>query len=459
MSTVTIKEIAKRQRAFFDTGATLSVDFRIRHLKKLRQNIYKYERELFEALNKDLGKSEFDAFTGEIGLALKEITFHIKNLRHWAKPEKVSTPLFSFPSKSYIHKQPFGKILIIAPFNFPFMLSIIPLIGAISAGNVAVVKPSELTTHVSAVIEKIIAESFDSNYVAVVQGGVEISSEILAYQWDKIFFTGSTRVGKIIMEAAAKHLTPVILELGGKNPVVVDEDANLKTAARRIAWGKFYNTGQSCVSPDYLFIHEKVKDAFLPLLKEALDGFYEKNPRESRHFGRMINESAVQRLTDLLKNENIFLGGEFDSGDRYFSPTILTDVDKSSPVMQDEIFGPVLPVISFNDLKEVVQYLNQKEKPLVVYYFSENRKKQKQFLRNTYSGDASINEVVVHFTNFALPFGGVGYSGTGAYHGKHSFDAFSHSRSVMKTTTWFDIPFRYAPNKKWILRMMRFLMK
>ncbi len=459
MEQTQISEIVARQTAFFNSHATLPVDVRIQKLKLLKSNIKKYGNDVIEALYIDLGKSEFEAFAGEVGLAAHEITFHISNLKHWAKPEKVSTPLFSFPSKSYIHKQPYGKVLIIGPFNFPFMLTIIPLIGAISAGNVAIIKPSENTVKTSAVIAKIIEDTFEPEYVTVVQGGVEISRELLSYRWDKIFFTGSTQVGKTVMQEAAKNLTPVVLELGGKNPVVVDKDANLEVAAKRIIWGKFFNAGQSCVAPDHLFVHEDVQEKLLPLLKKAVVQFYSENPRESKHFGRIIHEKSIRRLSDIIKNENVYVGGETEHQERYFSPTILTNVNEESPVMQEEIFGPVLPIITFKDINNLINYINQKEKPLVLYYFSEDRRKQKEMLNRTFSGDACINEVVVHFTNFSLPFGGVGYSGMGTYHGKHSFETFSHSRSVMKTTTLFDLPLRYTPNSKWALKIMRFIFR
>jgi len=455
----TISEILETQQLFFESHATLNIDFRIRQLKKLKLSLAKYESELLNALRSDLGKSEFEAFTSELGLAQKEISYHIRNLKQWAQPKKVSTPIFAFPSSSYIYKKPFGKILIIGPFNFPFMLTIIPLIGAISAGNVAVIKPSENTLATSAVIEKIITETFDPNYVSFIQGGVETTQKLLAQRWDKIFFTGSTRVGKIVMEAAAKNLTPVELELGGKNPVVVDKDANLETAAKRIIWGKFLNAGQSCVAPDYLFVHEDIIENLLPFLKQSVNQFYSDNPKESNDFGRIVNSATVKRLTHLIQNETVFLGGDFDQEERYFSPTILTDVKKGSPIMQDEIFGPILPILTFTDLNDVITYINEKEKPLALYYFSESRKKQREFLDRTFSGDAGINEVVIHFTNFSLPFGGVGYSGMGSYHGKHSFDTFSHSRSVIKTTTLFDLPLRYAPVHKWVLKVMRFLLR
>lgn len=455
----TISEIVEAQQQFFNTNTTINVDFRIGQLKSLKKSIAKYEQELLAALKFDLGKSEFEAFTNELGLAQKEISYHIRNLKYWAKPKKVSTPIFAFPSSSYIYKQPYGKILIIGPFNFPFMLTIIPLIGAISSGNVAVVKPSESTLATSEVIEKIITETFDPNYVSFVQGGVETTQELLSQCWDKIFFTGSTRVGKIVMQAAAKNLTPVELELGGKNPVIVDNDANIETAAKRIIWGKYLNAGQSCVAPDYLFVHEDIKEKLLSFLKQSLEKFYSENPQQSNDFGRIVNGVTVNRLSQLIKNETVLAGGDFDVEDRYFSPTLLTDVKKDSPIMQDEIFGPILPILTFNDLNEVIRFINKKEKPLALYYFSENKKKQKEFLDKTFSGDAGINEVVIHFSNFSLPFGGVGYSGMGSYHGKHSFDTFSHSRSVMKTTTLFDLPLRYAPVGKWVLKMMRILLR
>ena len=454
-----ISDLILKQNLFFNSQSTLPVNYRIKKLKLLKQNIKKHERDLLDALNKDLGKNEFDSFAGEVGLAQSEISFHIRNLKRWTKPKKVSTPVFSFPSRSYIHKQPYGKILIIGPFNFPFMLTIVPLIGAISAGNVAVIKPSEHTHHTSSIIEKIIEETFDPDYVAVIQGGVEVNQELLEYRWDKIFFTGSTHVGKIVMQAAAKNLTPVVLELGGKNPVVVDKDANLEVAAKRIIWGKFFNAGQSCVAPDHLFVHEDIKDTLLPHLKKAITQFYSGNPKESKDFARIINVKSIQRLSEIIKNENIYLGGNFEHNQRYFSPTILTDVKEESPVMQDEIFGPILPIITFKDINNVINYINQKEKPLVLYYFSENKRKQKEILNRTFSGDACINEVVVHFTNFSLPFGGVGYSGMGSYHGKYSFETFSHTRSVMKTTTLIDLPFRYAPSNKWAMKLARFFFK
>lgn len=305
--------------------------------------------------------------------------FHIKNLKKWAKPKKVSTPLFLFPSSSYITKQPYGKVLIIGSFNFPFMLTIIPLIGALSAGNVVVIKPSENNIKTAAIIEKLIQETFDEKQVAVVQGGVEINKILLEKRWDKIFFTGSTPVGKIVMQAAAKHLTPVELELGGKNPVIIDANANLNVAAKRIVWGKLLNAGQSCVSPDYLLIHEKIKDKFLPLLKKNIIKFCTENPEQSADFCRIINRASTQRIVQLIQNETIYFGGDSDESENYISPTIVSDVQPDSVLMQEEIFGPVLPVITFKELKDAIDFIIEREKPLAAYFFSESKKKQHFF--------------------------------------------------------------------------------
>jgi len=454
-----IISIIENQQNFFNSHKTLDLNFRKSKLLQLKRVIKEHEKEILNALNSDLGKCEFEAFLTEIGLVQHELTNHIKNLKKWARPKKVLTPLFAFPSVSYIYKQPFGKVLVIAPFNYPFMLAFMPLIGAVAAGNVVVVKPSEFTSKTAEVTEKIITAVFDSNYVSVVQGGVEISQHLLNQRWDKIFFTGSTRVGKIVMQAAALHLTPVILELGGKNPVVVDKDANLMVAARRIILGKLINSGQTCIAPDYLFVHRDIKDKLLGLLKAATEQFFGENPEENKEYPKIINERAIQRLKELTDGYTVYNGGQANSSTRHFPPTILTDVTVDSPVMKDEIFGPVLPVISFEIIDEVVEFINRGEKPLSLYYFGKDRKKQNDFLRKTYSGNAGINEVAMQFLNLSLPFGGVGFSGMGKYHGKNSFEAFSHERAVIKTTTRFDLPFRYPPYKKSVLRLMHFLFR
>lgn len=454
-----ISSIIENQNIFFNNHQTLDLNFRKAKLLLLKEVIKKHEKEISAALNSDLGKCEFEAFLTEIGLVQYELTNHIKNLKKWARTKKVSTPLFAFPSASYIYKQPFGKVLVIAPFNYPFMLAFMPLIGAVASGNVVVVKPSEFTSKTAAIIEKIITAVFDVNHVSVVQGGIEISQYLLDHRWDKIFFTGSTRVGKIVMQAAARHLTPLILELGGKNPVVVNKDADLKVAARRIIVGKMINTGQTCIAPDYLFVHRDVKEELLVLLKGAIEKFYSENPEESEEYSKIINESAIERLNELITGVNIFYGGQVNNSSLHFSPTILTDITVDSPVMQEEIFGPILPVLSFDNIDEVVEFINRGEKPLSLYYFGEDRRERNNFLRITYSGNAGINEVGMQFLNLSLPFGGVGYSGIGTYHGKHSFDAFSHERAVIKTTTKFDLPLRYPPFKSVVFRLMRFLMR
>ena len=459
MDNLNAKIISENHKHFFKSNTTSDIGFRKECLIKLKQSIRKHEQDIIKALNNDLGKGEFEAFSTEIGMVQAELTMHIRKLKKWARPDKVSTPLFAFPSKSYIHKKPLGNVLIISPFNYPFMLAITPLIGAISAGNTAVIKPSEFTPYTALIIEKILKEVFSEGHVTVVQGGVETSQELLAQRWDKIFFTGSSRVGKIVLETAARHLTPVVLELGGKNPVVVDEDANLKVAARRIVWGKLLNAGQSCVAPDYLYVHNKVKDQFLLLLKQSMESFFPKEFEKHKDLTGIVNGSAVKRLHGLLAGTTVYHGGEYIAEENHFSPTLLTDVNEDSEVMKDEIFGPILPVLGFDDLENVIESINKNEKPLSAYYFSENRTKQKEFLARTCSGDAGINEVVMHFTNLSLPFGGVGYSGMGAYHGKRSFDVFSHERSVMKTTTLFDLPLRYPPYKKWVLKLLRFLFR
>lgn len=457
--TTKIECLLQQQNDFFRTHSTLNIQFRLTHLKKLKTNISRLEPEIIKALNDDLGKSEFEAFSTEIGLVQHELSQHIKKLKRWARPKKVSTPLIAFPAKSYIQKQPFGKVLIISPFNYPFSLAIMPLAASISAGNVAILKPSEYTPATSAVLEKLISDTFEEEHVAVIRGGINESKTLLAQRWDKIFFTGSTKVGKIVLEAASKHLTPVVLELGGKNPVVVDKDANLKVAARRIVWGKLINAGQTCIAPDYLFIHHTVKDQFLKLLVSTIQAFVTENPKTSTDFPNIVNTEAIQRLSGLLKNATVYYGGDIDSQGKYFSPTILTNITPESPVMQDEIFGPILPVLDFEKLDEVIDFINAGEKPLAAYYFGQNRKKQKYFLDKTFSGDAGINEVVMHFTNLSLPFGGVGYSGMGSYHGKRSFDIFSHERSVIKTPTMFDLPLRYPPAKKSVLKLLRILFR
>lgn len=459
MQSVQIDKLIESQNLFFRSHQTLDPEFRKLQLIKLKRVIKTYEKHIEKALLNDLGKCEFEAFSSEIGWVLHELTVHIKNLKRWSKPKRAKSSLLVFPSMGYIYNQPLGKILIMGPFNYPFMLVFMPLIGAVSAGNVVIVKPSEIAKHTSDIITRIITEAFSQNHVMVVQGELETSRELLSKRWDKIFFTGSSRVGKIVMQAAAQHLTPVVLELGGKNPVVVDKDANLKLAARRIIWGKMLNAGQTCVAPDYLFVHKDVKDELLVLMKAAIKLFFTENVEDNPEFPRIINEHSVSRIEELTNGSKVFYGGEKNTISKYFAPTILTEVPADSKINEEEIFGPVLPVFSFEDTVEVLEYIQKHEKPLSIYYFSEDREKQKDFINKTFSGNAGINDVVLQFVIMNLPFGGVGYSGMGAYHGKRTFDIFSHEKSVLKTTTLFDFPLRYPPYKKYFLQMVRFFLK
>lgn len=454
-----IPGLVDRHRHYFATGKTIDPEFRRESLIRLHQNIKKYEKDISRALNKDLGKSEFEAFSTEIGMVLHELSFHIKKLKSWARPQRVRTPLFAWPSKSYIHKQPYGTVLVISPFNYPFMLAMTPLIAAVSAGNSVALKPSEYIVETTKIIERLVQETFGEGHVSVVKGGIEESRQLLAERWDKIFFTGSTKVGKIILEAASKYLTPVVLELGGKNPAIVDQEANLNIAARRIIWGKLINAGQTCIAPDYVLVHSSVKEQFQKTMVEVIEQFFSEHPDLNKDFPAIVNERAIERLIAMMEGSHIFYGGKVNSETRHFSPTLLTDVSFDSAVMQDEIFGPILPIIGFDSLEKAIEQINKGEKPLSLYYFSEDKKKQKEVLKRTYSGDAGVNEVVMHFTNLSLPFGGVGYSGMGSYHGKRSFDVFTHERSVMKTSTWIDIPLRYPPYKNSVLKLLRLLFK
>ena len=447
------------QDQFFKSGATLDIRFRLNSLNKLRAAIKKRENEIISALYDDLRKSPFEAFSTEIGLVYRELSHHKRNLKKWTHPVRVPSPLHTFPATSHIHRKPYGRVLIISPFNYPFQLNLLPLIGAISGGNVAVLKPSEYTPKTEKIIEIIISEVFDPNHAKVICGNIEISQFLLHQKWDKIFFTGSQKVGKLVLEAATRHLTPVVLEMGGKNPAVVDRDANLKVAATRIAWGKWLNSGQSCVAPDYLIVHEEIRDQFLEHFREVTERFFGSDPSAAKDYTRLIAPEAVDRLAGFLKQGKIVFGGTYNREERYFSPTVITDIPPDSGLLDEEIFGPLIPVITFRNLDEMTDQIGKKHPPLAVYYFSENSRKQKEFLERTTSGDAGINEVVMHFTNYNLPFGGIGTSGMGSYHGKRSFDAFTHERSIMKTSTLIDLPVRYPPFKKLFFLIIRLLFR
>ncbi len=432
------------QRAYFRSGATLPLCFRRQMLRKLSDAMHQYEKPLAEALWTDLHKSYEEAYLTELSIVYGEIRNHLRHLSSWAKPERKSSPLAILPASSRIIKEPLGNTLIIAPWNYPVQLLLNPLVGAISAGCTAFLKPSPYVPNVSRVLTEMIRATFPEEYIAIVEGNRQVNQMLLAERWDLIFFTGSPALGKMVMEAAAKHLTPVVLELGGKSPCIIDRSADLKVAAKRVAWGKALNAGQTCIAPDYLMIHEEVKDKFLKLLVKEWKHLLTKDPQKAKHFVRIVSDKALERLIGYLDNGTIYHGGEYNKSERYLSPTILTDVNPDAPVMQEEIFGPIFPVLTFKHLDEVITFVNDREKPLALYYFGKN---DKHILRHTSSGGTCINDVIMHIVNHKVPFGGVGNSGMGAYHGKDSFLTFSHRRAVIKTPTWVDMPFRYMPYK------------
>ncbi|WP_438434773.1 aldehyde dehydrogenase [Gorillibacterium sp. sgz500922] len=447
-----------RQRTFFATGATLPLSFRLEQLERLRGALESHEADLFAALRDDLHKSERDSFLTETALCLTEISFIRKRLARWMKPKRVPTPLTHIGSVGRIYPEPYGSALILAPWNYPVQLAIAPLIGAIAAGNCAVVKPSELTPRVSAVLARLIGDTFPADYIAVVEGGVDASEALLAQPFDYLFFTGSPAVGRIVMEKAARHLTPVTLELGGKSPVIVHRDADLAKAARRIAWAKTLNAGQTCVAPDYLYVHEEVKKPLLAALREQANAFYGSDPLRHPDLTRIVNERHFRRLVSYLDEGRVVFGGGYDEATRAMELTVLEAMDADSAVMQDEIFGPILPVLTYRDLNEALAGIRSRPKPLSLYLFTESREMARRVLRETSFGGGAVNDAVYHLASPYLPFGGVGTSGTGSYHGRASFDTFTHYKSVLHQTSRFDLPFRY-PDSKAGLGLLRKLMK
>lgn len=450
--------IINKQKEYFSNGRTLSVNNRRNSLKTLKNAIEKHEEEILDALYKDLRKSSFEAWATELGVVYQEINYHHKNLPRWARGQRVPTnQLIHFWSVSRIIPQPYGQTLIIAPWNYPFQLVMMPLIGAISAGNTAVIKPSEYTPTVAEVIKKIMDNTFEESFVKVCLGGPEVSQALLEHKWDKIFFTGSPRVGKIVYEAASKHLTPVVLELGGKSPTIVSDKANIDIAARRIVWGKLVNAGQTCIAPDYIIAHKTIKDQLIERISFYIKKFYGHNPIENTEFPRIVSRSHARRLKEYIDQSKVLFGGGTDVDNRYIEPTIL-EAREDEPVMRDEIFGPVLPVLTYKSLQEAIAFINARPKPLALYIFSEDKDEQKTVLQQTSSGSAAVNEVVMQVANEHLPFGGVGNSGLGNYHGKRSFDCFSHERSVLFKSTWIDIPLRYPPygdKIRWIKNILK----
>lgn len=441
-----IKRIKEKQEKYFYSGSTLDIKFRKKQLKKLLEAIRKYESALSDALWIDLHKSKEEAYLTEISIVICELKNHIKNIKQWSRRKYHATPIKMMPSRCYTQCEPLGNSLIVAPWNYPVQLLLNPLVGAISSGCTAILKPSPYVPHVSLVLANMIKEYFDEEYIAIVQGNRDVNKALFAERFDIIFFTGSPKLGKQVMEAASKNLTPVVLELGGKSPCIIDKDANISIAARRIAWGKTLNAGQTCIAPDYLLIHSDVKDSFIVEFEKAMNQLHGKDIAKSKHYVRMVNDDAFNRVASYLSDGNIRYGGIIDASNRYISPTLLDNVAIDSPVMQEEIFGPILPMITFDNYEDVILFINEREKPLALYYFGNNTTGNK-ILNRVSSGGACINDTIMHIANENIPFGGVGNSGLGQYHGKDSFLAFSHRKSIVITPTFIDLPFRYMPYK------------
>lgn len=433
------------------------IGYRRETLKKLLYNIQKSEDLIIKALYDDFQKPEFEAVVTETSYVISDLKETIKNIHKWAKPKRVFPSLLNFPSSDYLYKEPYGNVLVIAPWNYPFQLALCPLIAAVAAGNRVTLKPSELTPHTSAIIAKIVEKTFHINHVEVFEGGVEVSNKLLAQRWDYIFFTGSITVGKIVAKAAAENLTPITLELGGKNPCIVDETADLKLAAKRIVWGKFINAGQTCIAPDYILIQKNMKVNFITYLIEEIIKAYGKKIDKSPDFARIINTKNWYRLTNMIQNENVLFGGESDPGKLYIAPTLLEEPDLDSPVMKEEIFGPILPILTYENENDIQNVVSRYEKPLSFYIFSENNSFVKKLIKQYSFGGGCVNDTVVHFSNKRLPFGGVGHSGMGAYHGQLSFDTFSHHKAMVKKGNWLDLPMRYAPYKDKLASIKRLL--
>ena len=424
-----------------------SVQERKESLNKLLKNIIIHEEEILEALYKDFKKPKFEGVVSETSYVINDLKNTLKNLSSWAKPKRVFPSLLNFPSSDYIYNDPYGRVLIISPWNYPFQLALSPLIAAVASGNTVTLKPSELTPYTSAVVSKIIRESFDFRHVVVVTGDATIAQDLLNKRWDYIFFTGSVAVGKIVAKAAAEHLTPVTLELGGKSPCIVDETANLPLAAKRIVWGKLFNAGQTCIAPDYIVVHYRMKKKLTNLLIKEIELALGENNQESEDFARIINLKNWRRQVGLLENQFVTYGGQHNEEELYVGPTLIDEPIAESALMQEEIFGPILPIVSYENKEHLHRILTRYEKPLALYLFSEDKSFQKEVMRKYSFGGGCINDTLVHFSNKRLPFGGVGHSGIGAYHGKYGFDTFSHKKSVVKKANWLDVPLRYAPYK------------
>jgi aldehyde dehydrogenase (NAD+) len=455
--TTPIKQLLHDHRAFFATGATKDLAYRLKQLNILRKAVVDNEDAIFRALKEDLGKPAFEAYGGEIAIVLNEIDHARSNLRCWSKPRRASTPLAHFPARSFIYPVPYGVALILGPWNFPVQLILAPLVGALAAGNCSMLKPSPAAPKTSHIISKLIGENIDPACVSVVEGGADTAQAMLDEQFDYIFFTGGVAIGKLVMAAAAKRLTPVTLELGGKNACIIDADTPLDIAARRIVFGKFFNAGQSCVAVDYVLADRRIKQALVSLILKYTVEFYGEDPYRSPDFARIVNEHHVDRLLGLLQAGDILIGGQYDRASRYIAPTVIDCITGSEPIMEDEIFGPILPVITYDDLTEAIEFVNRRPKALALYFFSRSKVLQDRVLKETASGGGCINDTVVHFAVPGLPFGGIGNSGMGSYHGKATFDTFTHERSIIRNGFMVDVFLRYPPYRnhlKWLRKLL-----
>jgi aldehyde dehydrogenase (NAD+) len=450
-------ELLKKQKDYFYTGKTRPYEKRVQALKTLKNAINKYESRIMEALSADLGKAPFEAYATEIGFSLTSINHTISNLSDWMKGEKVSLPIHQVGSKAYSIYEPYGAVLIIAPFNYPFQLLIEPLIGAIAAGNTAVIKPSEYTTETTQVMKDMFEEYFDEEYIKLVEGEREEVSQLIHMPFDYIFFTGSVPVGKVVMRAASENLVPITLELGGKSPAIVHQDADLETAAKRIIWGKMLNAGQTCIAPDYILAHESIKDELQEIMIKVIHEFFTENPKKSSDYGRIVNKKHFNRLIDLINQEQVITGGYYDQEELFIAPTIMTDVRLTDKIMSDEIFGPILPILTYHKVEDAIKVIRTFDKPLALYVFSETEGIQKIFIENISFGGGCINDTISHVASVHLPFGGVGSSGIGRYHGIYSFKTFSNQKSILKKTTKFSLKMIFPPyknNLKWVRKIL-----
>jgi len=454
-----IPKIVNQQKSFFNSNITKDVNLRIETLKKLKLILKENEEKLYTSIYVDFKKSKFETYLTEVSLIYNELNDAIKNLKKWSKQKRVRTNLANFPAKSYIIPEPLGTVLVISAWNYPYQIALIPAISAIAAGNTVVIKPSEIPNNTSKILAELINTNFDKNYLTVIEGGVETTTELLQKKWDKIFFTGSTPVGKIVYKAAAENLTPATLELGGKSPTIVLADCNIKITAKRIVWAKFLNAGQTCIAPDYLLVEEKIKDQLLLSLKKEIENAYPNNNEVQENYVQIVNEKNFNRLEQLIPNDKIYYGGETNVKNRFIQPTLLHNINFEDSIMQEEIFGPILPVISFEKLEDVITKIKEREKPLSLYIYSKNKITVKKILNEISFGGGAINESLVHLSNPNLPFGGVGASGIGAYHSKAGFNTFTHYKSILHKTSWIEPNIKYSPFTKIKIKILKFILE